>query len=310
MVKTFLSLLVSILILAAIFTQINFAEFRQYLRELNVPLFVFAVLFFIPLILLSAWRWQIMIAKWGRISLWESTKLIFACAALNILLPSRVGDLSKGYFAGRTGKLDMKRGMNVVFFEKYIDFASLGIVVLTGILFSSSKGSATLLALCFSAGVLAVFPLLYFVRIDRWFGASIFQKNKILSKLKDFFCDTQAYLDEIKGDFWYLATIVALSIFLWFLHLLQFYFIFQSLHSVVTLFQVFELVPLAILVGLIPITMAGVGTRDSAMIYFFSPYEKVPVIAGVALLSSLRYFIPGFVGLFFLNRYIVKEPAR
>ncbi|HNV86465.1 MAG TPA: lysylphosphatidylglycerol synthase transmembrane domain-containing protein [Candidatus Omnitrophota bacterium] len=310
MVKTFISILISVLILAAIFSQINLAEFRTYLSEMDVPVFILAVLFFAPLILVSAWRWQIMIAKWAKISLWESTKLIFACAALNILLPSRVGDLSKGYFAGKAGGLDIKRGMNIVFFEKYIDFASLGIVVLTGVFLGAGGGSATVLALCFSLGVLAVFPLLYFVRFDRWFGASIFQSNKILSKLKGFFCDTQAYLDEIKNDGRYLGAIIAISIGLWFLHLLQFYFVFKALHSVVTLFRVFELVPLAILVGLIPITMAGVGTRDSAMIYFFSPYEKVPVIAGVALLSSLRYFVPGFLGLFFLNQYIVKEPSK
>ena len=57
------------------------------------------------------------------------------------------------------------------------------------------------------------------------------------------------------------------------------------------------LVPVAIIIGLIPITLAGIGTRDAALIVLFSPWASAEMMAGAALLSHLRYFLPGLAGL-------------
>lgn len=305
--KTLIAGILSILIMAVIFSRIDLGEFRQYVLNMNPGLFAAAVLFFVPQVLVSAYRWSVMVRHQVRISLWESAKLTLAANALNILLPSRVGDLSKAYFAGRHGKLEMKRGMNVVFFEKYIDLASLGVVILTGIFFQKIWDQPTFLGFGFSLFMIGIFPLLYFLNLRRHLARPIFKKNRLLGKVKVFLEDTQEYLNEIRGHRRELGWILSISIFLWFLHLIQFYLIFLALHSSVSVFNVFRLVPLAILVGLVPLTVAGVGTRDSAMIYLFAPYESVALMAGVGLFASLRYFVPGVLGLPFLNHYIVKK---
>ncbi len=306
--KRFFAFLLSVLIMGAIFSRIDLGEFRRSLAEMDLFLFGVAILFFIPQVAISAYRWQVMVRKKIRIGLGESAALVLASNALNILLPSRAGDLSKAYFLGRGGgPISIKRGMNVVLFEKYIDLASLGIVILTGIFLSPKWDQANWVGLAFSLSMGAIFPVLYFVKLDRWVSAPIFETNRFLAKAKHFLLDTHEYLNELKGDRQELAFIVGLSIFLWFVHILQFVVFFHSFHSTVSVFHIFRLVPLAILVGLIPVTIAGVGTRDSAMIYFFAPYESVPLIAGVGVCASLRYFVPGILGLPFLNRYLVRE---
>lgn len=307
--KRFIAIILSALIMFAIFTRIDVGEFKVHLSQMAKGLFVLAIFFFIPQIGLSAFRWQIMARNRVPISLWESTKLILASNALNILIPSRAGDLSKAYFLSRDGRLDIKRGMNLVLFEKYIDLVSLGVVVLTGILWSERWDAASLLGLVFALSMIGLFPVLYFVDMKRWVAFSPFERGA-MRKIKGFLLDTQEYLNEVKKNHRQLAFILCLSVFLWFVHIVQFYIIFLSLHSHVSPWQVFRLVPLAILVGLIPLTIAGVGTRDSAMIYFFSSYEKASLIAGVGLFASLRYFVPGILGLPFLNEYIVKEQPR
>lgn len=307
--KKFIAILLSVLIMGVIFSQIDIRELQSHLLKINPWLFVLGILFFVPQILISAYRWKVMIQNYGAIGLSEAVKLNLSCCALNILLPSRVGDLSKAYFMGRDGRVDMKRGMNVVFFEKYIDLASLGVVVLTGVLFSGAWDEASLLGIIFSSGVLALFPVLYFVNLERWMNFAVSQRFKILIKIREFFLDTHNYLTEVKRKGGLVVWVAAVSIFLWFIHILQFYVIFLAFHSSVSLFHVFRLVPLAILVGLIPLTIAGVGTRDSALIYFFSPYESAALVTGVGLFASLRYFVPGILGLAFLNHYIVKKPT-
>jgi len=307
--KQIIALAVSILIMAAIFSRIDLAAFKQNVSEMNPWLLTSAVLFFIPQIAVTAFRWKEMVRKRIDISLWESVKLILAGNALNILLPSRVGDLSKAYFLKREGKLDIKRGMNIVFFEKYIDLASLGVVIVAGIFWTTTWDQPSYLGLFFALITIGMFPILYFLRLDRWLENPFFEKHRFLGKIKHFLLDSQEYLQEIKNDTKQLSFILALSVFLWFLHILQFYVIFLSFHSQVSLSQVFRLVPLAILVGLIPLTLAGVGTRDSALIYFFTPYEAAARVVGVGLFASLRYFVPGILGLPFLNQYIIKEPS-
>ncbi len=308
-VKKFIAFLISLLIMGFIFTRIDFNQFKSYLAQVDPWLFVLAVLFFVPQIALTAYRWTVMIRSQTKMQLWESVRLTLAANALNILLPSRVGDLSKAYFIGRQGRVDLKRGMNVVFFEKYIDLVSLGVVVLAGVLFSGRWDSASLAGLGFSAAVLGIFPVLYFVDLERWTSLTLFKKNRLLGKVGRFLRDTHDYLKEVRQNPRLLVFIVGLSIFLWFVHILQFYLIFQAFHSQVSLFHVFRLVPLAILVGLVPLTLAGMGTRDSALIFLFSPYENAALVAGVGLFASLRYFVPGILGLPFLNQYVLKTDS-
>ena len=304
--KLLLTAVLSLLIMGAIFSRIDLREFQSYLSHLHVGIFVIALFFFIPQIALSAYRWQVMVRKRVRLDFWPSAKLILAANALNILLPSRVGDLSKAYFAGRETSLDFKRGMNVVLFEKYLDLVALGVVILTGVFAGREWDRLSLVGLLFSTAMIGLFPVLCFINLAKSTEFQIFQSHALLKKLRNLLLDAQVYLNEIKEKPQELVFLVGLSILLWFVHLLQFFLIFQAFHSQIPLFQVFRLVPLAILVGLIPVTLAGVGTRDSAMIYAFAPYESPALIAGVGLFASLRYFIPGILGLPFLNQYILK----
>ena len=56
-----------------------------------------------------------------------------------------------------------------------------------------------------------------------------------------------------------------------------------------------------IFVGLLPLSFAGVGTRDAALIFFYSSYFDAEFGAALGLLCTLRYVIPGVAGLPFLR---------
>ncbi|MCM8774823.1 MAG: flippase-like domain-containing protein [Candidatus Omnitrophica bacterium] len=308
--KQVIAFILSLAIMVVIFLGVDVSQFARYLGEMNIGLLIFGIFFFVPQIALSAWRWQMMVRSQVAIGFWDATGLVLSANALNILLPSRMGDLSKAYFLQREGKIDLKRAMNIVIFEKYIDFAALGVVVLVGILCYPMQDQASWIGLLFSLTVLGLFPVLYFITLDGVWGRSLWQRYRLLDQTKHFLLDTQDYLAELKNNPRLLLVILVMTVVLWFVHLLQFYVIFLALNSGVSVFLVFRLVPLAILVGLIPITIAGVGTRDSAMIYFFSPYEQTARIVGIGLFASFRYFVPGLLGLPFLNHYVTKEKPQ
>ena len=64
------------------------------------------------------------------------------------------------------------------------------------------------------------------------------------------------------------------------------------------------LAPLAFLAGLLPLTFAGVGTRDAALIAFYQPYMNAPTAAALGLLCTSRYLLPALGGLPFLGQYL------
>jgi hypothetical protein len=86
--------------------------------------------------------------------------------------------------------------------------------------------------------------------------------------------------------------------------LLQIWFFILALNAWTPFLTNLALSPLAILAGLLPLTFAGVGTRDAALIAFYQPYFNAPTAAALGLLCTSRYLLPAIGGLPFLEQYL------
>ena len=88
-------------------------------------------------------------------------------------------------------------------------------------------------------------------------------------------------------DFWAdrgrLLRVSVQSLSLWFVNLLQVWMFIRALGADVPLVESLGLTPLAILVGLLPVTFAGIGTRDIALVYFYRGYLDPPTAAALGL---------------------------
>jgi len=264
--KKLIAILLAVLILAIIFTRIDLKEFFRYISQMDFISFSIALLLFFPLVMIPAWRWKFLVRKKTDLRLSESVKLVLASSALNIFLPSKMGDLSKSYFLKKKCGVDLKRATNVLIFERYVDTAALSAMALLGALGARPFSNVNWIVIGFSTAVILMFPVLYFLNFDQKWAFSALNGNRYAEKLRHFLHDAQDYLGELKRDPRSLAVILAVSIFLWFLHLLQFYFAFLAIRAEVPWPQIFGLVPMAIFVGMLPITVAGIGSRDAALI--------------------------------------------
>jgi uncharacterized membrane protein YbhN (UPF0104 family) len=94
--------------------------------------------------------------------------------------------------------------------------------------------------------------------------------------------------------------VVLLSIALWALHLVQFWFFTRALGGAVPLLDNMAFATLAILIGLLPFTLAGIGSRDAAIVYFYGAYLSPGAGAALGILATLRYVIPAVAGLPFV----------
>lgn len=320
--KRLISLAVSGTILAILFYKVDRHQLMTYLSATRWHWFALALFMFVPQIALIAARWRRLVGVFAHVSWREAIEQILASNTMNLVLPSKMGDLAKGVFLQRMGRLDLGRALNVVIFEKMLDVATLAAIMLLGVILAVIRGDLTaqllhaaLLAAVLGACAVVTVGILYFVPPERIPGfVSLLQWLKgrpKLAKVERFVTAGHETISLLQERGAQRLLICFLSVAIWISHLAQIYFFFLALGATpLPVLQFITMVPLAIFIGLIPLTIAGFGTRDGALIALF-PQFPPSLMLGVAMYVNLRYVIPALAGMPFLNKYLIyaKELA-
>jgi hypothetical protein len=306
--KRAVAALVSMAILAAVWLSIDRRELFRTLANAHLGWFAVALLLFIPPKLFQAWRWRTMTRRFCPITTGEALRLILAGDALNLVLPSKLGDLSRALLLRTQGRLPLAHGVNLVAYEKMLDLSSLSLLMVVGVLAIrrfDAVGIAGLTAAAVIIGITTAVSLSPFVARGawRWLGAQT-DRAGAWGKIARLLAGTGEVVGDLVRRGTALSAIVALSLAIWVLHFLQVYCFFLALRLPTPFFVAMALVPLAIFAGLVPFTIGGLGTRDAAFVFLFRPWHSGAAMAGIGLLSHLRYIIPGLVGLPFFSRYL------
>lgn len=358
-----IAFVVSVALIAVLLWRVDVGALLANLRATRWGLFAGALLLFVPQIVVIALRWKRLVAPFTPLSLGESVRLVLAGASMNLLLPGKLGDLTKGWFLARQGHVSVPLGLGVVVFEKMLDVAALAVFMLIGVgmLLAgmiSGEGSAAAVAadtmaavgsagatvtgsgdpssvLSFASLILAAglglaavggVALLYFFPLDKLPGFGRFFNGNRNSAITNQTGDNNGTGDAaaaaggfavkvtrlMRGSHTTMATlrargarrgeIVMLSFVIWILHLAQICLFFASVNALPGAADFFCMVPLAIFIGLIPISIAGFGTRDAALVTLLSGVAPSAVLAA-SFYVNLRYILPALAGLPFLARY-------
>jgi uncharacterized protein (TIRG00374 family) len=290
-------------ILVAIYLNIDRSLLLQYLSNLHPGYFALALSLFVPQILISSLRWKTMTSQICPMGLGQSLQQVMASKALNALVPSKMGEMSKAYFLRVNSDSDLNHAaVPAVIFEKILDMGGLCTLLMLGWLFAPERGKPVWLGAAVAAGSLAVVALLLVVPL-KGLGDKLVSWNARLKWLKQLLAGWDTLLVGWQNGAGLLRRILGLSVLLWVLHVLQIYLFFPSLNHPVPLAPALAFIPLSILVGLLPITIAGMGTRDAALIVLFAPYAGPALVAGVGLFCSMRYWVDTLLGVPFLHGY-------
>ncbi len=316
--KRIVALAITVALVGIILFSVDRAQLARTLLATNLAWFGVALLFFIPQILAISHRWRLMVSNLTPVSLGECVRLVLASQSMNLVLPAKMGDLSKAYFLKRTGALDLARGAQVVVMEKMLDVAALCVWMLLGLWVALARRTAVgfgpalypLAAACAGVGfaAIAVVAVAYFIPPERFplYGRTLafLARRPRLAKIHRFLSASPQVMALLRRGKAGPATIIAWSLVIWLLHLAQIWVFFISLHAIVPAEAMVAFVPLAIFIGLLPFSIAGIGTRDAAVILLFSAWHPASVMAGVGFFLTLRYIIPASAGLPFLHRYM------
>ncbi len=309
--KKVLSLLISVAILAFIYWKIgpaNRAQLLAIFRNCDGHWMTISLGMVVPLTLFTSWRLQELMPRTGQLGFGEANRLILVASVLNLILPSKMGDIAKAYFMRDRSGLSGSLALSLVVFEKSCDMLSLLLWCVFGLALYPRKDAVFWLMTAvvvgmFSLGCLLLgskrFATFFFHLAERFapkkIGATLAKFAGSWSEMHDYFWSSKARLFKV----------TATSVFIWFLHLLQIWMFILALRASVPFIRNLALSPLAILAGLLPVpTFGGAGTRDGALVALYAPYFATPTALALGLLCTARYLLPALGGLPFLGRYL------
>ena len=305
--KRLISLAVSIAILLIIYSKINTDKLIGIFQNCDLIWTLISLGMVIPLVIVTSWRLQQLMPKKTNLRFVEANRLILGASVLNMVLPSKMGDIAKAYFMRERNAVSGSLSLAIVIFEKACDMLSLLLWCALGLILYPAKDG---LFWTMTTGVVGGLFLGILMLSSRQFANLLFDLStklfpeKIAKKLKTMQLSWGEMHDYFWGDKKQLILITVTSIFIWFLHLLQIWLFIIALKASAPFIVSIALSPLSLLFGLLPLTFAGIGTRDAALIYFYQPYFSEATGAALGWLCTSRYFLPAIIGLPFLGQML------
>lgn len=297
--KQLLSLAVSLLLLAALYWSLDLRGLGRVFAQAHPGLLAVSVLAIFPIKLLQAWRLKRLVPRSAAFPYRFALRLIFLADVMNLVLPSKTGDLAKAWFMKGRGELSGSLAFSLVVFEKACDVLALLAWCAVGLLWMPEKGQPLELL---TWGVLGALAAGLLALGSRGFAHLLFAFTRLLlpKRFEERAARLTAAWQEVRDHFRTqprrAAEIAALSLFLWWVQFQQVWLFILAVRAWTPPLVNLALAPLAILAGLVPLTFAGLGTRDAALVALYSPWLAAPAAAAVGLLTSTRYFLPALAG--------------
>lgn len=282
--------LTGIFIFIFILSRLDYSIFVNTFKEANMFYFYCAIPLFFLLIFLKSWRWKILLnaqnMKLNHRYLFSSYMASFF---IGVITPGRIGELSKAFYIKDKG-YSLESSFWATLTDRLADILILVFICFLSILgfFIYFKKNILLSLFVFAFSLflfsIVVFNKKFFLRIlsktiEKMIPARFF--GIIDKKLNN-------YIYILKLALPYILTILIITLCGWGIYYLQLYLLSKALNLSLTFWNVIMFLSIISFLGFLPITFAGIGTRDLALVFFFSfvniPKEKAIAFSSIILL--------------------------
>jgi hypothetical protein len=218
-----------------------------------------------------------------------------------------MGDLAKAFVLTERHGMPGSLALSIVVLEKALDMFSLLVWGVAALLYVGVSDPVFLIMTVPVAALLALLTALI-VPLPM-FGAVMALACRVMPARFAVRLERFAHsLSDVVRWFWsrplWAFGVIGLSLVLWLVHLWQFWFFTRAVGGTIPVVDNMAFATLSILVGLLPFTVAGIGSRDAAIVLFYSAYLSPAAAAFVGILATLRYVLPAVAGLPFVGEFV------
>jgi uncharacterized protein (TIRG00374 family) len=296
---TIARLALSVILLAAVLLSINVPEFIQRLTQINLGYFVVGLAIYLASIGTWALRWYVFLRDTVSDVRYTDT-LITLLAGLftSLFLPSMVGaDIGRAYELSRRSQ-QIVDVVSTVLFDRLIGFVSVLVTAVIAIIVFGSKfiGNDLLYTIIFILAGLVIASGLFFsprvISRFRWL-LNLPLINRYQTGTRQLYQALYRLYQKPRLSLLALLTSIGMAL----IEILAVMVLSFSIGAAVDPIYFFIFLPIIWNILIIPISINGLGVRETAFVFFFT---QVGMTAGDAVLLSLLYYfytvITGLLG--------------
>lgn len=290
-----ISVTLAILIFLLWKVEFNTVGFGETLRSVRTGYFLLSLFGVILVLGIKSFRWRLLIRNEGTAySAYKGFAAYMASDAVGIVTPGRIGEIARLYYLREESDISFYSAFKTIVSDRIFDFTMLGWFGLSGMLFYF-KTFGNYPGLYYTLGVLVLVVVSYFVTIK---FLAIILRSKRVSRwpLVRFIYES------------FLAVLAKRALLMWAItfvaYLLYFNFswlIMLSLNLSPSYIDVVFIMSIMSLSTIIPLSVAGFGTREATLVLLFSYYGLASETAiSFSLMHFTAFFLwGGLIGLIF-----------
>lgn len=264
---------IGIAIFIVILTQVDLKEVVKSLRQLDIFYAALPVVFTFLFLFFKVFRWRLLL-KAQEIDLsWKDAFLIYASGLFwGLATPGRVGELSKLFYLKEEG-YSLGKSLPNIILDRVLDISLLFLVAYFGMVYLSHLFRKTIITLTIILGLVVIISLWLFFHkeIRKKIMRKVFNLL-IPQRMKDSVRENyQTFFRELKDlDRNRLSGSILMTIPIWLFYFIIMYILVRALGITIPFLYLSICCAISMFVAAIPISLAGIGTRDLVLILLFA----------------------------------------
>jgi len=282
---------IGIILFVVILSRIDFESLVGNLKDLNYNLVLFSIGVFFLLIFIKTCRWFYICLRQGirKLSFYQMYIVYCESYFAGSVTPGRFGELIKYKYIYSKG-FSLFKSLYIVLVDRVCDIVVLVLVAYGGMFYFASQMTREIVILTITI-VSTLLLVGMIVHKRQWVWRFVSKSVEALGGKK---------IDDVKADLlsamrktrvFDVIFLIFLSFLGWMVYYYQVSLFAKGLNIEISYLQVSLCVSISSLFGMVPITIAGVGTRDAALIFLFSllglPKEEAIALSLMILLIYL-----------------------
>ena len=260
-------------VLAFVLTRVNVAMVTESLAGANMLYLLAALILTLPLLILEAARWKYLTDRLTlHMDFWECFRIFNSALFIGLVTPARLGEFLRYTYLKEKGYSTTK-ALFSVFLDRFFDILFLLIAAYIGfsLFFSRLAGDAVAYALVALIAGFALFLAFLRTRLATrlvtmaygYFAAKIFRKEARHDQ-----GSIASMLSII--NFQNIAVVAVMTAASWALYFFQSYLLAKSIGIGLGFTEIAALISFSGILNLLPLSVAGIGTRDALYVVAFS----------------------------------------
>tara|TARA_Y100001970_G_scaffold281852_1_gene393507 strand:- start:45643 stop:46638 length:996 start_codon:yes stop_codon:yes gene_type:complete len=267
---------IGIIILIILFFNTDRSKFLELSEKINLNYFFLSVILFPVFIFFKILRWRSLLAIQNiRYPLMPAIIAYFVSILFGVITPGRVGEISRALYLKDDCNIAITRGLPSIVMDRLLDLCVLLISASISIVFLPNQIANSLIVPL----LIIIFTIIVFI-VFMFFGKKPFKTLISLIQKISFFKKSINYIySTTKKLHFYLMELLSVKLFYPFLltiiNISFFFTITLLIAKAINIPDQFLLILIptivvANIVGLLPITISGVGTRDAIFVSVFT----------------------------------------